>query len=237
MRIGEVAQQTGLTISNIRFYEKKGLISPEREKQNKYRDYTIEDVRQLKLILLYRKMNLSIETIGELAAGDLSMQAVLEQQILDLQREQQRLQESIDLCEKLTVDLQTGEAFLSAESADRGKLDIDRYLNYVKTKERTGHPFAEAEELLDNFAEFAQYDRIMLSSGLYAWLACHPRINRVLTVVWCCFWVLFPGFVLADAFLNEDGASAGAAVFFGMWLLFTVASFVQFWFVRKKNSN
>ena len=26
MKIGEVAKQTGLSISNIRFYEKKGLI-------------------------------------------------------------------------------------------------------------------------------------------------------------------------------------------------------------------
>ena len=31
MRIGEVAEQTGLSISNIRFYEKKGLIKPDRE--------------------------------------------------------------------------------------------------------------------------------------------------------------------------------------------------------------
>ena len=31
MRIGEVAEQTGLSISNIRFYEKKGLIKSDRE--------------------------------------------------------------------------------------------------------------------------------------------------------------------------------------------------------------
>ena len=37
MRIGEVAEKTGLSISNIRFYEKKGLIGPEREAESKYR--------------------------------------------------------------------------------------------------------------------------------------------------------------------------------------------------------
>ena len=45
MKIGEVAEQTGLSISNIRFYEKKGLIEPKRNEQSKYRDYTEEDVK------------------------------------------------------------------------------------------------------------------------------------------------------------------------------------------------
>ena len=30
MKIGQAAQLTGLTISNIRFYERKGLLEPER---------------------------------------------------------------------------------------------------------------------------------------------------------------------------------------------------------------
>ena len=54
MRIGEVAQRTGLSISNIRFYEKKGLIGPDRNAQNRYREYGEEDVRRLEEIILYR---------------------------------------------------------------------------------------------------------------------------------------------------------------------------------------
>lgn len=40
MKIGEVANETGLSISNIRFYEKKGLLSPSRKEESGYRDYT-----------------------------------------------------------------------------------------------------------------------------------------------------------------------------------------------------
>ena len=58
MKIGEVANETGLSISNIRFYEKKGLLRPERKEESGYRDYTAEDVNRLKMILLYRKMGL-----------------------------------------------------------------------------------------------------------------------------------------------------------------------------------
>ena len=44
MRIGEIAKRTGLNISNIRFYERKGLLTPKREQDSQYRDYTEEDV-------------------------------------------------------------------------------------------------------------------------------------------------------------------------------------------------
>ena len=48
MRIGEIAKLTGLNISNIRFYERKGLLCPEREEDSKYRDYTEADVLRVK---------------------------------------------------------------------------------------------------------------------------------------------------------------------------------------------
>ena len=35
MKIGEAAKETGLSISNIRFYEKKGLLEPEREAESR----------------------------------------------------------------------------------------------------------------------------------------------------------------------------------------------------------
>ena len=64
MKIGQAAQLTGLTISNIRFYERKGLLEPERNDQSKYRNYSEQDIRRLKQIILYRKMNMPIEKIA-----------------------------------------------------------------------------------------------------------------------------------------------------------------------------
>ena len=43
MRIGEIAKLTGLNVSNIRFYERKGLLCPDREDDSKYRDYAKPD--------------------------------------------------------------------------------------------------------------------------------------------------------------------------------------------------
>ena len=54
MKISEAAKLTGLNVSSIRFYERKGLLMPQREDGSKYRDYTDEDVQRIRQILLYR---------------------------------------------------------------------------------------------------------------------------------------------------------------------------------------
>lgn len=48
MKIGEIAKQSGLSISNIRFYERKGLIGPNRDENSQYRIYSNDDLEQLK---------------------------------------------------------------------------------------------------------------------------------------------------------------------------------------------
>lgn len=245
MRIGEVAEQTGLSISNIRFYEKKGLIRPEREQQSKYRDYSDEDVRQLKLILLYRKMNLSIETIGDLTEEKVPVGEVLEQQLSNLREEQRKLQGSIDLCSKFMEDriaIHAGEG--RAEQADSAvaaqgitrlsEAEIDAYLNYVKEEEKLGHSFADVEELLEDFAEFTQFGRVVDSNGLGLWLVQHPLLRRGLTALWSAMFLLLPLGVIADRILDGEEISIPWLMFWAMWLLFFAVSFGQFWGARKK---
>ena len=40
MKIDEIAKETGLSISHIRFYERKGLLSPVRSEENNCREYS-----------------------------------------------------------------------------------------------------------------------------------------------------------------------------------------------------
>lgn len=64
MKISEAAKLTGLNVSSVRFYERKGLLMPQREDGSKYRDYTDEDVQRIRQILLYRKMGISFMGMG-----------------------------------------------------------------------------------------------------------------------------------------------------------------------------
>ena len=68
LSIGDLAGRTGLTVSAIRFYEKKGLITPDRNAGNQRR-YTGADIRRLSFILIAQQIGLSIEQINEVMAS------------------------------------------------------------------------------------------------------------------------------------------------------------------------
>lgn len=61
----EISEKMGLNPNAIRFYEKKGLLTPRRTESN-YRKYSNEDIARLEMITLYRKMGFSVENIKEL---------------------------------------------------------------------------------------------------------------------------------------------------------------------------
>lgn len=68
LSIKEIAEKMGLNPNAVRFYEKKGLLSPKRTDAN-YRLYSKEDMARLEMIMLYRKMGFSIEDIQMLLSN------------------------------------------------------------------------------------------------------------------------------------------------------------------------
>lgn len=68
LSIGDLAVRTGLSVSAIRFYEKKGLITPDRNAGNQRR-YEGSDIRRLSFILIAQQIGLSIEQIKETMAS------------------------------------------------------------------------------------------------------------------------------------------------------------------------
>lgn len=215
MRIGEVAEQTGLSISNIRFYEKKGLIAPDRESQNQYRDYTKEDVKRLKEIILYRKMDLSIETICMVMEGKLSLQDALERQLQKLKERQKELQGTIDLCEKLVADKTYDD------------VDVEAYLTYVKTEEDKGVKFVQIEELLSDFAEFAHVNQ-MIGDPYLGWIFSNPAFNRIAAVVWMLLLLAIPVFGIVDAYMDGEDLRPFNLLFWLSWLFFFGINFYQY---------
>lgn len=80
MTIKEVEQTTGLTRSVIRFYEKEKLIGPKRNDNNGYREYSDEDVKNIKKIAYLRTLEVSIEDIRELINKNADLYEVIEKQ-------------------------------------------------------------------------------------------------------------------------------------------------------------
>lgn len=67
LSIGDLARRTGLSVSAIRFYEKKGLITPDRNDGNQRR-YEGSDIRRLSFILIAQQIGLSIGQIKDVMA-------------------------------------------------------------------------------------------------------------------------------------------------------------------------
>ena len=68
LSIGDLAVRTGLSVSAIRFYETKGLITPDRN-AGKQRRYEGSDLRRLSFILIAQQIGFSIEQIKETMAS------------------------------------------------------------------------------------------------------------------------------------------------------------------------
>jgi len=66
MQIGEVADQTGLSLRTIRYYEEVGLVTPSSRTAGGFRLYTETDVARLRLVKRMKPLEFSLEEMKEL---------------------------------------------------------------------------------------------------------------------------------------------------------------------------
>ena len=69
MRISEVAAQTGLPASTIRYYESAGLIDPAERGSNGYRVFGAADVDRLSFIANAKRLNLGLAEVRQLVSA------------------------------------------------------------------------------------------------------------------------------------------------------------------------
>ena len=136
MKIYQVEELVGITKKNIRFYEDKGLLNPDRNPENDYREYSLEDVRLLEKIKLLRKLSVPIEEIKLLETGKLSITQCMNQQIERLEKEQQNVQVMKEFCERLREN-----------TTDMNSLNASDYLREMDKMEQEGTKFKDIENM------------------------------------------------------------------------------------------
>lgn len=105
MTIKDAEKLTGLTAKSIRYYESKGLIHVNRDKQNDYRNYTEEDIRQLKYIKVLRYLDFTIDEIAEvLQQKEEEIESILQTKSQQLEAESDCYLEKQRLCDALLKD-------------------------------------------------------------------------------------------------------------------------------------
>lgn len=131
MKIKAVEELLGLTRANIRFYEDKGLLSPDRS-ENRYREYNDTDIERLKKIIILRKMGVSIDNIRALFEGSAQLSDILKKQASELQAEIERLNGALTLCNTLC---QSGISI--------NALDEDACIAAIQKEEENGAAFVD----------------------------------------------------------------------------------------------
>ncbi len=88
MRIGELANRSGVRVEAIRFYEKEGLLSAPSRLENNYRAYTHKHLEQLNFICHCRSLDMSLADIRVLLHSDatdcqqaLAVHALIQKQV------------------------------------------------------------------------------------------------------------------------------------------------------------
>lgn len=118
MTIKDVEERTGLSRSNICFYEKEKLIEPSRNESNGYRDYSENDVENIKKIAYLRTLGISVEDIRNIISEKVTLQEMLEKQKEVLKNQITDSNKAKLMCEKM----------LDEESISYEKLQVEQYV-------------------------------------------------------------------------------------------------------------
>ena len=140
MKINQVEQLVGITKGNIRFYEKEGLLTPGRNNENGYRDYSDADVVWLKKIKLLRMLDIPIEESLRLKSGGLTLEDAMGRHIIQLQRRQANLEAAQGVCAQIRdsrSQLDTLDADGVLASMERQEQEGTKFMNVGKNDKLT----------------------------------------------------------------------------------------------------
>lgn len=136
MKIGELARQTGLAASAIRFYESKGLLKVGSRQANGYREYPAEAVTVLRIISDAQHAGFSLEEIAQLLPDDASswnhgeLLGAIRKKIADIEALEQRLARS-------KSELQWLVQLIDSKPADLGcKENSERVMATIGARKR-----------------------------------------------------------------------------------------------------
>lgn len=80
LRVGEVAERSGLTVRTLHHYDRLGLVCPSDRTSGGHRLYDDADLERLYVVVGLRELGLSLERVGEVVSGSLTVAETLQHQ-------------------------------------------------------------------------------------------------------------------------------------------------------------
>ncbi|MFI3069156.1 MerR family transcriptional regulator [Streptococcus suis] len=136
MQVKDVEKLTGLSTKAIRLYEEKGLIEVARNPLNDYRDYSEENVRQLRLIKLLRYFEFSLaEITAPLSLPEEDLQSALREKKREINQQAEELRDKVDLLDQVVRDLGKKDDWLEEAQESIAFVESDEFQDFKQDLE------------------------------------------------------------------------------------------------------
>lgn len=218
MTIKELEEKLEITRGNIRFYEKEGLLLPDR-RENSYREYNDNDVEKLKNIIILRKLGIPIEDIRNIFDEKVLLHDAVQKQIMVLNTEIKELKCALDVC-----------ILMEQEDADIQTIDTNNYWDMIKNKEKQGQTFADIYKDYLDF-ELTMFDNMWKNAFLHNFKNSRNKYGVRNAIILLFIICVIRG--LSSQFLWKDNFLQG---FLYPFELFGISSFIilPLFYLRKK---
>lgn len=187
MQIRELEGRTGLDRATIRYYEREGLLTPQRQ-ENGYRSYSEEDAGTLLKIKLLRSLGMPLETIRSLQQGDEGLGQALDELIPVLDQKIRDSRISRDICREIQGrggEYRELDAEYYLKRLERGEEALpSRPTAPVPFQENTPRPYHPVRRLLARGIDLA-----LITGVLRFLLIVVLRVRPFGTVLsWCAYF-------------------------------------------------
>ena len=187
MQIKEFAEQIGVSVRTLHYYDEIGLLKPsEVDVQNGYRFYDERSLERMQEILFYRELDFSLKTIAQiLSSPDYDKQQALTRQRKLLLAKKERLERLINALD----GLEKGEGFMKNNEYEKLKNEYAEEVRQrwgstdaYKESQQRNTDFNKAAVLLDEvFEEFAELNRSGISPDNEAAKIQVEKLQRCIT--------------------------------------------------------
>ncbi len=156
LTVGEVAERFGITVRTLHHYDEIGLLTPSRRCASGYRVYTPADLTRLSQVIVYRRLEFSLDEIASLLDEGNEVSHLIRQR----ERVMSRLDEMKDLVAAIDQALEKAMTNTPMTDDDMRELFGDGFDDYQ----------AEAEQKWGETAEWKESQRRTKSYGKDEWV-------------------------------------------------------------------
>lgn len=144
MRIGELAEATGLTVRALRHYEAVGLLEPVARSDSGYRRYDADDAERLYAIVALRRIGLSLAQIREmLAAAPARLTETLDRHVADVRTQTESLRELETVLRRIRRELGASRSPSLGDLCDLVRMTVQQPRRDLGEEPQALHVLAE----------------------------------------------------------------------------------------------